>query len=136
MRMITTAVLSFALAAGSVAGASAKVGLPNEKDINAGLLAVAAADKIRRECNSISGRFFRARSYVNGLKSMARDRGYTENEIDAYVNDKSHQRAMRERRNAFFKSRGASNLDAQSLCVLGRAEISKKSVIGSLLKAK
>ncbi|QYX55620.1 DUF5333 domain-containing protein [Roseovarius sp. SCSIO 43702] len=136
MRMIQTFTLSLALVAGSMGAVSAKAGLQNEKDINAGLLAVAAADKIRRECDSIGGRFFTARAYANQLKAMAKERGYTDAEIDAYVNSKANQRAMRERRNAYFKSKGASNLDAQSLCVLGRAEMSKKSAIGVLLKAK
>lgn len=136
MRMITTSVLSLALIAGTVTGASAKAGLANEKDINAGLLAVAAADKIRRECDSLGGRFFKARSYASELKALARERGYSDAEIDAYVNNKANRKAMRERRNAYFKSKGASNLDAQSLCVLGRAEMSKKSAIGALLKAK
>jgi uncharacterized membrane protein len=135
--MMTTIVLSVALAGAAVAGsASTKPGLPQENDINSGLLAVAVADKIRRECKSISGRFFRARAYMNGLKDIATERGYTKSEINAYVNDDAEQDRMRAKRNAYFKSKGASNLDPQSLCVLGREEIRRNSQIGSLLKAK
>ena len=137
MRMMTTFVLSAALSSAAMAGsASIKPGLPQETDINNGLLAVAAADKIRRACSSISGRFFRARGYVNDLKDLALERGYTEDEIDAYVNDDAEQDKMRVKRNAYFKSKGASNLNPDSLCVLGREEIRKNSRIGSLLKAK
>ena len=136
MRLIKTALLGLTLAGATMASASAQPGLAKEKDINAGLLVVAVADKIRRECDSISARFFTARSYAQSLKDMASARGYSEAEIDSYINNDANQAAMRERRNAYFKSKGASNLDAQSLCVLGRAEISKKSQIGSLLKAK
>ncbi|MRU14330.1 hypothetical protein FDP25_02690 [Roseovarius sp. A21] len=137
MRMMTTLVLSATLASAAIAGsASTKPGLPREADINNGLLAVAAADKIRRECDSISGRFWRARSYLNGLKDLASERGYTDDEIDAYINDDAEQDKMRAKRNAYFKSKGASNLDPDSLCVLGREEIRKNSQIGSLLRAK
>lgn len=137
MRMMTTLVLSAALTSAALAGsASPKPGLPQETDINNGLLAVAAADKIRRECHSISARFWRARSYLNGLKDIASERGYTDDEIDAYINDDEEQDKMRAKRNAYFKSKGASNLDPESLCVLGREEIRKNSQIGSLLRAK
>ncbi|WP_306154949.1 DUF5333 domain-containing protein [Roseovarius sp. MMSF_3281] len=137
MRMMTTLVLSATLASAAMAGsASTKPGLQNETDINSGLLAVAAADKIRRACDSIYGRFFRARGYVNDLKDLALERGYTEAEIDAYVNNDAEQDKMRAKRNAYFKSKGASNLDPESLCVLGREEIRKNSQIGSLLRAK
>jgi uncharacterized membrane protein len=135
--MMTTFVLTVVLAGGAMAeNVSAKPGLPNETDINHGLLAVAAADKIRRACDSISGRFFRARGYVNDLKDLALERGYSEDEINAYVNDDAEQDKMRAKRNDYFKSRGASNLDPDSLCVLGREEIRKNSQIGSLLRAK
>ncbi|MCQ0092624.1 DUF5333 domain-containing protein [Roseovarius sp. M141] len=133
MRLILTTLIALSL--GTMANA-ARADLAGEKDINAGLLAIAAADKIRRECNDFSGRFWAARSYVTQLKGMAAKRGYTEAQIDAYVNDDAEQAKMRERRNAYFKSKGASNLDAASLCQLGREEIKNRSRIGSFLKAK
>ncbi len=135
MRLITTAVLTLAISAGA-AGANAKPGLKHEADINEGLLFIAAADKIRRACDGIGGRLFKAQSYANALKDAAADRGYTDDEIDAYINSSENKAEMRARRNAFFHSRGASNLDAESLCALGREEIAKKSRIGRLLKAK
>lgn len=137
MRLISTLALSVALStSAALAQANTLPGLDKEKDINSGLLIVAVADKIRRECDSIGGRLFTARSYANALKNMASDRGYSDDEIDAYINDKQNKAAMRERRNAYYKKYGASNLDPDSLCVLGYAEIKKKSQIGMLLKAK
>ncbi|HKL55795.1 MAG: DUF5333 domain-containing protein [Roseovarius sp.] len=113
-----------------------QTGLPGETDINAGLLMVAVADKIRRECSDISARFFTARSYIGSLKDMAAERGYSEAEIDAYINDDIEKARMREKRNKYFEARGASNLDPASLCTLGRAEIQMQSQIGLLLRAK
>ncbi len=134
MRILISLILGLTLT--TMASADARAGLADEADINAGLLTVAVADKIRRECDDISGRLLAARSYVTGLKKMAVDRGYTEAQIDAYINDSEEKAQMRERRNAYFKSKGASNLDAQSLCDLGRAEIRNRSLVGSFLKAK
>ena len=135
MRLMTSAILSLAILA-NAASASALPGLQNEKDINNGLLILAVADKIRRACDGIGGRLFTAKAYSNGLKDLAAKRGYSDAEIDAYINDKQEKAKMRERRNAYFASKGASNLDAQSLCVLGWDEMSRKSQIGQLLRAK
>lgn len=135
MRMIPALVLSAAMAAGG-AHASADSGLAAERDINDGLLVIAAADKIRRECNSIGGKLITAQSYATQLKNLAVDRGYSDREIDAYINNDAEKAAMRERRNAYFASKGASNLDPESLCVLGRDEIAKGTRIGQLLRAK
>lgn len=133
MRLILTTLIALSLA--GMANA-ARADLADEKDINAGLLAVSVADKIRRECDEFSGRFWAARSYANQLKGMAAERGYTDAQVDAYVNDSAEKAKMRERRNAYIKSKGASNLDSASLCRLGREEIKNRSRIGSFLKAK
>ncbi len=133
MKWVSSIVISAVIV---MSAGTAQAGLEDEKDINQGLLVIAAADKIRRACDSIGGRLFRAQSYANSLKDLAADRGYSDDEIDAYVNDKQEKAKMRERRNAYFESKGASNLDAQSLCVLGQDEIARGTQIGQLLKAK
>lgn len=136
MHMFKATALAATLMIGTVSEAGANPGLANERDLNAGLLAASVADKIRRECSTIGARFFRARAFANQLKENAMKRGYSESEIEAYVSDKANQRAMRERRNAWMKTKGASNLDPASLCVLGHAEIARNSQVGYLLKAK
>ena len=133
MRMIAPLVVAALL---SSTAAQAQAGLANEKDINDGLFIVAVAEKINRACDTIGVRVFKARGYINGLKDTARERGYTDSEIRAYINNKAGKAKMKERRNAYYKSKGASNLDHESLCVLGHAEIKKNSQIGVLLRAK
>ena len=133
MRLMTSALLSLAL---TTSAGMAQAGLSNETDINDGLLVLAVADKIRRECNAIGGRLFTARSYASQLRELATDRGYSEAQVDAYINSKLETAKMRERRNAYFASKGASNLDPDSLCVLGRDEIARGTQVGKLLKAR
>ncbi|WP_371223569.1 DUF5333 domain-containing protein [Roseovarius sp. 2305UL8-3] len=136
MRMITTCVLSAALSMGLAMPSQAANGLAGEADINNGLLTAAIAEKIQRECRSIGARIFKGRAYLNGLKDLASDRGYSDAEIEAYINNDQEKAKMRERRNEYFKANGASNLDPDSLCVLGRSEIAKNSQVGALLRAK
>ncbi len=137
MKRVTSNIAALVTGLGlALAAVPAQAGLKDEAAINEGLLYIAAADKIRRECSSIGGRLFKAQAYASALKKAAAERGYSDAEIDAYVNDKANQAAMRERRNAYFKSKGASNLDPASLCVLGQAEMASGSQIGQLLRAK
>ncbi|MEL6172354.1 MAG: DUF5333 domain-containing protein [Pseudomonadota bacterium] len=120
----------------SLASAPAHAGLEQEKDINDGLFVIAIADKIRRACDSIGARIFVAKSYVDGLKQKANDRGYTDKEINAHIEDKEKRAKMRAWRNSYFESKGASNLDPESLCVLGRSEIASETAVGKLLRLK
>lgn len=116
--------------------APADTGLSQEADINQGLVIMAAADKIRRSCKTIGGQLFRAQRYASSLKQIARSRGYSDQEIDAYLDSKAERAKVRAQRNVYFQNQGASNLDHASLCVLGHAEIARKSQIGYLLRAR
>jgi len=137
MRLVKSVALGLMLTAtAATAQANTASGLSDEKDINAGLLVIAVADKIRRECSGISARFLTARSYLGSLKDAAARKGYSEAEINAYINNDAEKARMRDRRNAYFKANGASNRDAASLCALGRAEIQNQSQIGLLLRTK
>ncbi|MEO0772217.1 MAG: DUF5333 domain-containing protein [Pseudomonadota bacterium] len=111
-------------------------GMADEADINQGLIYIAAADKIRRECSSINGRMLKAQRYANALRQIARDRGYSDAEIDAYLDSKDERAKVRAQRNVYFESHGASNLDPASLCTLGHAEIAGKTQVGYMLRAK
>lgn len=116
--------------------AASAASLAQETDINDALFVIAVANEIRKECDSISPRLFTAIGRMNDLKAEARRRGYSDDEIDAYVNDKEEKRKMRERRNDYIRAQGAIPDDGPSLCALGRTEIAKQSAIGALLKAR
>jgi hypothetical protein len=133
MRLLMAVLLVAATA--TVADARAQT-LAQEDDINAGLFNVAVAQKIRKQCDEITPRYFTALGYLQALKSMALDRGYTEDEIDRYINDDAEKDQMRARRNAYIRASGAQPNDAASMCRLGRQEIARQSQIGQLLKAR
>jgi len=134
MRMTSRGMAALAVAA--LVPAASAASLSQETDINDALFEIAVANEIRKECDSISPRIFTAIDRMNDLKAEARRRGYTDAEIDAYVNDKTEKRKMRDRRNAYIRAQGAVPDDGPSLCALGRTEISKRSRIGALLRAR
>lgn len=137
MRILTTlAIAATALSLTLAAPAHAKPGLANEQAINDKLFVFALANEIRKKCDSISPRMFRALNFRNSLYSEARAKGYSTSEIDAYIDNKTEQNKMRARGNAYLQQFGASLSDSASLCRVGRQEIKKRSQIGRLLKAK
>ena len=127
------------IAATLMANASFATALPplrEVKEIDDGLFAVAVADQIRKECPSISARMFRALSYINALENRARDLGYSEEEIKAYVESKAEKARMRARGEAYLKANGVSYAAPETFCALGKSEIAKATRIGQLLRAK
>lgn len=132
-RMIITTAVALSLLAAPVA---AKPPLRDVPAIDDALLDLGIADLVRKNCPDISARMLTAITYLYRLKDKARDLGYSDAEIDAYVDSDAEKARMRARGAAFFQARGVDTSDPQSYCALGRAEIQKSSRIGSLLKAK
>ncbi len=134
MRMTGTGLAALAVAA--MVPAASAASLAQETDINDALFEIAVANEIRKECDSISPRIFTAIGRMNALKAEARRRGYSDAEIDAYVDNKAEKQKMRARRNEYIRAQGAVPDDGPSLCALGEREIAKQSPIGALLVAR
>ena len=127
--------LSLALVACLAAGvAVAKPSLRDVEPVETGLLAISVADKIRRECGEISGRLLRAHGEMRALYDLARSRGFSDAEIEAYVTAESEKQRMRAKRDAYLAERGVVKSDPETYCAAGRAEIRSASRIGVLLR--
>ena len=89
--------------------------------------------EIRKNCDSIGGRVIKALFYMNSLKQRARERGYSEAEIDAYVDNKAEKRKMRRKGEAYMAAKGVDPEKPETFCDLGRAEIAADTPIGKFL---
>ena len=116
--------------------ASANPHLRDVPEIDGLLVEVRIADKIRKKCDSISARLLLANSLVYGLKSKARDMGFSETEINAYINSDADKERQRDLRDAYMFSRGVDKDKPETYCALGKAEIEKGGQIGALLRMK
>lgn len=132
MRVGVIAVLMAALAA----PVAAKVPLRDVARIDDGLMYLAIADQLRKDCGGIGARMLRALSYIDGLKKEAAALGYTKDEVDDYVTSKSEKRRMKSKATAWLQARGVSVNDKTSFCAFGQAEIAKGSRIGALLRER
>lgn len=131
MRLLI-AFLLFSFATGTAA--LAKPPLREVAAIDDAVMAVAIADEIRKSCDGISPRLIRAYSALNNLKAMAQARGYSAEEVEAYVTSKDEKARMKAKAEAFLQSNGVSPGDRSALCAFGRDQISAQSEIGKLLR--
>lgn len=110
--------------------------LAQEKYINDRLIAARIADRIRRTCPSINARIFYAYGEARKLKRYAEDKGYSETQIDAFLDDKQEKKRVYAVAEDYLTRNGAKKDNPESFCRIGRAEIRKNTIIGSLLVAK
>ncbi len=129
--------LSLVFAFGATASmAKALPPLSQQSEINEGLLAVGIADELRKQCTSISPRYVKALTFMNSLEDKARDLGYTDEQIKAYVTSKAEKAKMRAKGEAYLVDAGVKKGDAESYCTVGRQEVAKRSLIGSFLRVR
>lgn len=130
MRLLTTGILCLCLAT----PVAAKPHLRDVAEIDDTLMQIAIADEIRKTCDGISARMIRGLAQINSLESRAKALGYSKSEIDAYVTSKSEKRRMRAKAESWLASQGVKANDDKALCAFGRAQMDRKTYIGSLLR--
>lgn len=133
MRLFTVVTVA-ALMAGSVA--AARPALRDVKEIDEQMLRVGIALVISEQCNTILARKIKGITFLWTIKRRANELGYSDDEINAYRKSPVEKDRIRANGEAYVKSKGLNPKSATDLCTLGKAEIAKGSVIGSLLKAK
>lgn len=110
--------------------------LSQEKYINDRLIAARIADRIRRECPTIDGRIVLAYMKARELKKYALDKGYSETQIEAFLDSRTDKDRIYAVAEDYMAKNGVKAGDADSFCRLGREEIARNTVTGSLLSAK
>lgn len=129
--MKTTLTLAFALIA---APALALEPITAEKHINETLLLGFIADAIDDNCDTISARKLRALGELMSLRDYALDKGYSRDEVSAFVEDKAEKTRRKAEASAWLKAKGAVDGEQAGYCKIGQEEIAKGSLIGQLLR--
>lgn len=102
--------------------------------ISEGIVTAGMALKIEEQCPSIAVRLLRGYAFLNGLKSHAEGLGYSEEQIDAYLDDKAEENRLRAIALSRLSAKGATEGDAESYCAVGRSEMAANSQLGRLLR--
>lgn len=92
-------------------------------------------DAIDDNCDTISARKMRALSELLSLKDYALEKGYSRDEVKAFVSDKTEKAKGKAEAAAWLKKKGAEPGKADAYCAIGEEEIAKGSLIGQLLRS-
>lgn len=117
-------------------GALAAQGLPplgQQPSIWEGLIQTALAYEIGNKCESLEPRMLQGWAYLLSLQAAARDLGYSQEEVEDFVNDREEQRRLEAEARARLSGMGAVEGQEETYCTVGREEMAKGSRTGLLL---
>lgn len=118
------------------APAMARVPLSQEPYVNDRLMQARVADMLRRGCPEISARMIRAFTEARALKQYALEQGYSDAEIDAFLDSREDRQRIYAMADRYMVENGVVNGQPETFCRLGRDEIARQTVAGSLLSAR
>lgn len=102
-------------------------------EIRENLLAVGIAYMISEKCASIHPRLIKGVSFLYSIRSRARELGYSDTAIEAYVNSPEEKKALEIEGLRRLAEQGATADKPEAHCEVGRREIENKTLIGSFL---
>lgn len=125
-----------ALACACLSGTSlaeGKVPLAENAHIRDSLVAGRIADVLRTECSGLHARMILVLQKLDDLKEYAIAEGYTEEEVKAFLKNRDQKNAMKALAADYLAKAGAVKGDEDSYCRVGKEEIAKGTLAGSLL---
>lgn len=130
-------VITTALIAATVMGAgyaSAQAELKDVTRIRDGIVHAGMAYELSEECGDLSARLFRGISFLQSLKNHARELGYSDDEIDAYIDDNAEKDRLEILARAELARLGVVEGDEATYCAVGRDQIARNTRVGWLLR--
>lgn len=97
------------------------------------LLGASVAYLIDENCDSMTLRKLRLLNRAFSLRKYAISLGFSHSEVMAYVDSSKEQDRFRAIAEPLLASKGAVAGQKETYCAVGRAEIKKRSFVGSLL---
>lgn len=102
--------------------------------VTEGLIAAGIAIELGDVCGDISVRMLRGLNFLNGLKGLLKDAGFSDREIDAYIDDRAEKDRLEGIARQRLVSMGAVPGDAASHCRVARDQIAQDTQVGRLLR--
>jgi hypothetical protein len=115
---------------------AAQVPLIEEAYVNRMLTIATISDEVRKRCDRIEARWVRVANEAFRLERYALGLGYSQDEIQTFLDSREAKARWFRDRDAYLNSNGATRDDPESYCRLGEAEIAANSTIGFLLRLR
>jgi len=113
---------------------AADVPLKDVAFVRDGLIAAAIAYEIGDKCDDLNARMLRGVAFLNSLTDHARDLGYSQAEIDAYIDDRAEKDRLEAIARQTLTAMGGVEGQWETYCSVGEAEIAADTQIGRLLR--
>ena len=135
MKKSSVLILSILVATAGFAGSvSAQSALKDVQRVRDGIIHVGMAYEISERCDSLRPRTFRGISFLNSLKNHANELGFSDDEIEEYVNDDAEKDRLEGIARQELARLGAVAGNDDSFCNVGRAQIDANTRVGWLLR--
>ncbi len=115
---------------------NAKTLLINNAEIWSSLLEISVANKLSEDCESIDARKIKGFMALLEVKNVAKNLGYTSEEIGAFVNSEDNRDRLSKQTDKFLEDNGVNLEYSDAICEFGMNEIDEMTPIGSLLRIK
>lgn len=132
MKQVTIHVSALALTI--AAAAQALQPLSEVAEIREGLITAGIVLELDEVCDDVDLRSLRGLLFLNGLESRARDLGYSDTQIETYLEDDDEKDELVAIARARLTAMGAEAGDEDSHCAVARSEIAADTAIGRLLR--
>jgi len=116
--------------------ANAKPLLIDNENIWHDLLQISVANKISEECTSIEARKIKGLFALLQIKSVAKELGYTDNEIKEFVSSEENKKKLLNDTDIYLLDNKVNINNVKFICLFGQSEIDQETTIGSLLRIK
>ncbi|WP_162617553.1 DUF5333 domain-containing protein [Yoonia maritima] len=121
-------------ATGMVSPLAAQTPLKDVAQVRNGIIYVGMAYEISRKCDDIGARTWRGLNYLQSLKRLASDLGYSDAQIDAYVHDDAEKDRLENIARQQLAQLGVVPAEPATYCAVGHAQIAANTRVGWLLR--
>jgi hypothetical protein len=119
---------------GAVMATSATANPGDVTRVTEGIIAAGMAVELDDNCGDVSVRMLRGLNFLQGLKSALRDEGYSNAEIDAWIDDDGEKDRLEAIARQRLSDLGVRTNDPASYCTVARGQIDQDTQIGRLLR--
>ena len=134
--MLGTRLIAIWLMAATAGAAHARPALMDIPELNAGLFTAAMVREIDKQCGGLGVKKLSGFLFLQNLNSIARDAGYSQAEIDAFLDNEDNKAAMRARGQRHLTEQGYDPAQASELCRFGEDQIAAETQIGRYLRKR
>lgn len=132
MKALTSTLAAVVCLAGTTAPLAANPATVSR--VTEGIIAAGIAVELSDQCDSVRIRYLRGINFLQGLKSHLKSLGYSDADIDAYIDDDVEQDRLEAIARARLADLGAVVGNAESHCAVARAQIAQGTQVGQLLR--